>query len=259
MREYSIRFSGNTTSISRRATQRCALQQRLLVVLAMVLAVACGASPHPAQTVVPPATTAATAAPAVSAPGVASAAEPAVPQHPPLKRVEPEPPLSGAPILRVETGMHTATIWYAAVDAQERYLVTASQDKTIRVWALTDGTLLRTLRVPIDGVDDGKVYAVAVSPDGRVIAAGGFARAIYLLSAETGELIRTLAGSPGNLASLAFSRDGRRLAAGFGTGGIQIYRTSDYHKVAEDAEYQSYVYGLDFDASGRLVTASIDR
>jgi WD40 repeat protein len=48
-----------------------------------------------------------------------------------------EPP--GHPILRIDAGMHTATIHQIAVDAHSHWLVTASEDKTARVWDLKSG------------------------------------------------------------------------------------------------------------------------
>jgi WD40 repeat protein len=53
------------------------------------------------------------------------------------------------PILRPETGMHTATVNRIDVDREERFLVSGSHDKTVRVWDLASGRLLRTLRVPL--------------------------------------------------------------------------------------------------------------
>jgi WD40 repeat protein len=50
--------------------------------------------------------------------------------------------LPTAPQLRLETGMHTAAITHIGVDAGNRYLVTGSHDKTIRVWELETGRLL---------------------------------------------------------------------------------------------------------------------
>ena len=74
------------------------------------------------------------------------------------------------PILRIETGMHIAGIIAIGTDAENNYLVTASFDKTIRVWKLPSGRLVRVIRPPIDEGDTGEVTAVAVSPDGRTIA-----------------------------------------------------------------------------------------
>src|SRR5262252_3821441 len=62
---------------------------------------------------------------------------------------------SRQPILRLETGMHTAHIDSIGVDAAGRYLVTASVDKTARVWELATGRLLRTLRPPIGEGNEG--------------------------------------------------------------------------------------------------------
>ena len=83
------------------------------------------------------------------------------------------------PMLRIEPGMHTATIKRIGVDAACTLMVTGSDDKTARLWALPEGgrgapELLRTLRVPIGEGNEGKVYAVALSPDGKWVAAGGW-------------------------------------------------------------------------------------
>lgn len=46
------------------------------------------------------------------------------------------------PILRLNTAAHTAMIRRIATDRENRYAVTASDDKTARVWSLPDGRLL---------------------------------------------------------------------------------------------------------------------
>src|SRR5205809_1260029 len=78
-----------------------------------------------------------------------------------------------APMLRIETGMHTALILRIGVDTANRYLVTGSYDKTVRVWELATGRLLQTLRLPIGEGNEGKINAVAISPDGKTVACGG--------------------------------------------------------------------------------------
>ena len=80
------------------------------------------------------------------------------------------------PLLRLETGMHTAIINRVATDAQGRWAVTASDDKTARVWELASGRQLLVLRPPQDTGNEGKLYAVAMSPDGTIVALGGWTR-----------------------------------------------------------------------------------
>ena len=78
------------------------------------------------------------------------------------------------PFLRIETGMHTAATKRVGVDASCRLLATASDDKTVRIWSLPDGKLQRIVRLPIGEGNAGKVFATALSPDGRWLAAGGW-------------------------------------------------------------------------------------
>src|SRR6056297_2898898 len=61
------------------------------------------------------------------------------------------------PILRIETGMHTAKINRIDTDRQGGTLLTCSVDKTLRLWDLKSGKLEKTLRVPIDRGKDGKL------------------------------------------------------------------------------------------------------
>ena len=167
------------------------------------------------------------------------------------------------PILRVETVMHATAVFGMAVDRAGKILVTASTDKTARVWDVATGNLLRVLRVPIGDGDEGKLYAAALSPDGQVIATGGHTEgtegdAVYLFDRTSGRLLRRLTGLPDIVHHLAFSPDGARLAASHAAGGIRVWRTSDWTEAGRDEAYGSRSNWVDFDGAGRLVTSSTD-
>jgi WD40 repeat protein len=76
------------------------------------------------------------------------------------------------PVLIIDPGIHTALSNSAAADAEGRFLVTGSFDKTVRIWSASDGILLRTIRIPAGPGRIGEIYAVAMSPDGSIVAAG---------------------------------------------------------------------------------------
>jgi WD40 repeat protein len=131
------------------------------------------------------------------------------------------PELPTEPILRIETGKHGGDIHRIDTDAENRFAVTASHDKTVRIWSLPDGRMMRVLRLPIDQGDIGKAYAVAISPDGTTVAVGGWTGTlghhnIFLFDRASGELKQRLSDLPNVVPHLAYSPDGRRLAASLG-------------------------------------------
>ena len=78
------------------------------------------------------------------------------------------------PVLQLDTGGHMAIIKGIAFTPDGRQLVSASEDKTIRVWDLASGKTVRTIRGESAAGPAGKVYAMALSPDGKWLAAGGW-------------------------------------------------------------------------------------
>ena len=129
------------------------------------------------------------------------------------------------PILQLDSGAHMALIKGIAFTPDGTQLVTASDDKTIRVWDWKSGKTIRTIRGQVGLSHEGKYFSMALSPDGRLIAAGGWLNKecagrcgeIRLFDFSTGKLVGLLSkGHVGVVSGLAFSRDGKLLMSGSG-------------------------------------------
>jgi WD40 repeat protein len=167
------------------------------------------------------------------------------------------------PVLRIETGMHVAPIFRIGVDRACRIAVTGSDDKTLRIWSLPDGRLLRTLRVPIGPGDRGKIYAVAVSPYGRWIAAGGYDPAgegtVYIFDGTTGVEAARVSVFTDIVNHLVFSPDGRWLAATSNKdSGLAVIDAQNWQIAVKDNAYAGDSQGAAFGPDERLYTAASD-
>ncbi len=173
-----------------------------------------------------------------------------------------EPPTE--PILRIEIGEHTALIKRIATDDAGRYLVTASDDKTAKVWDLKDAHLLSTLRIPIGNGHEGKLYAAALSPDGKTVALGGYTQvgesgtSIFLFDRASGRMLRRLSGLSEVIRYLAFSPNGQLLGATLWGEGLRLFSVADGRLIAEDKHYDDQSPSVQFSHDGRLLTTSLD-
>lgn len=169
------------------------------------------------------------------------------------------------PVLRLGTDRHTAPIKSLSSDAAGRILLTASYDKTARVWDATTLESIRTLRVPIGPDKEGRLFAGAVRPDGRQVAISGSlggeneAESIYLYDPGNGELLRRLSNLPSTVLALAYSPDGSLLAASLGNGELHFFDTA-----VRSALHQAVLacgkamYGLSWSPDGRQVATACD-
>ena len=174
--------------------------------------------------------------------------------------------LADAPLLRIDTGAHSAPLRAMDIDSQGRFAVTASEDKTARIWDLSNGQLLQTLRPPIGAGNDGRLFAAAITPDGDTVAVGGWSpdNDVYLFDRASGAMVQRLSGLPNTITHLSFSPNGQMLAIGlWGKNGLRLFGSTSRwrasQELAGDANYEGEVYGTQFSPDGkRLASASVD-
>lgn len=173
-----------------------------------------------------------------------------------------QPPLT--PTIRIQADLHSAKIMDASASGDGSLLATGSADKTVKLWETASGRLLRTIRPPIAAGSEGMLHAVALSPDGRLVAAAGWtgvswdgSYSVYLFDTSNGEMRQRLTGFPKPLKRLAFSPDGKNLAVGLhSSGGVYLVRVSDGKRLMFDASLNGTCFGLVFDQKGGLLAGS---
>lgn len=124
------------------------------------------------------------------------------------------------PILVIDPHGHSSQITDIMFTPDGKTLVSVSFDKTIRLWDVETGELIKTLRHQIGTGHDGEIHTAALSPDGKILVIGGITYGhddegtpVHIFDLESGEIIGLLKGNPGWLiASLNFSQDGKWLA-----------------------------------------------
>jgi WD40 repeat protein len=173
-----------------------------------------------------------------------------------------EPPAD--PILVMEAGVHTAAITKISVDAAGKYFLTASWDKTARLWD-EQGNLLRVFRSPRDTTaTEGMLYSCAISPDGATIALGGWTGfnfddqvSIYIYDRATGTMKKRIPGLLDTIQHLSFSPDGRYLACALGgSNGIRVFEVSSGKLAFKDSTYGATSNFVTFSPDGRYLATS---
>ncbi len=117
---------------------------------------------------------------------------------------------------------HTGFASSVAFHPDGKHLASVGVDKQVKVWDWTTGD--QVFAAPCDGVHAvGTAYAAAFSPlDDRQLAAGSDGD-VKVWDWRNGQLLRTFAGHERHRISVAFSRDGRRLASGNWVGSVKLW------------------------------------
>ena len=123
-----------------------------------------------------------------------------------------------------------------------------------RVWNTADGSLVKTFVGHKDSL-----YCVAISPDAKVLATGGYDNQIKLWSLGDGKELRTLDGHNGAVFEVAFRPDGQVLASASGDRTVKLWDVATGERLDTLKESLKELYSLAFSPDGsRVAAAGVD-
>ncbi len=174
--------------------------------------------------------------------------------------------------LEVESmGGHRPAVTSVAFTADGQRLLSGSTDGTVRLWDVPTGAEIRSFRLPWQ--PDFQV-AAALSPDGRLVLAGGSSLGgaggrkgwvVYLWDADTGEQLRQFKGHGsffrhGSVLCVAFSPDGSLAVSGGKDRTLRLWDVAGGEEVRRFEGHGREVTGAAFSPDGRhVLSASADR
>ncbi len=168
------------------------------------------------------------------------------------------------PILSLETGSHLDRVNGLCFTPDNKIFITASADKTIRLWDMETGNQLKVIRGFNGSGRDGAIMATDLSPDGSLLAVSvvrSEGSVIRLISIPGGEVVANLYGHQDQyVETVCFSPDGKYLASGGIDGGAILWNVEE-QKLESRINYEGLtsIFEMDFSPDGSLLAIATAR
>ncbi len=149
---------------------------------------------------------------------------------------------------------HTRDVVSASFSADGSRIVTASLDKTSRVWNARDGSEIAVLEGRFK-----QLMSAAFSPDGTRIVAGSLDKTVHVWDAQDGREVARLKGNI-EVIDASYSPDGTCMVTTSVDASARVWDARDGREVAVLTGHQGSITDTSFSPDGtRIVTASQDR
>lgn len=190
---------------------------------------------------------------------------------------------------------HSDWTWKVEFSPDGRFLVSCSEDQSVRVWEPNTGTCLHIIReheswvrsvafsptgssfatasgdltVRIWETGTGKCLrilrghsqppcSVAFSPDGNLFATGSYDLTIRLWDTTTWEPVRVLEGHTGRLKCVIFSPDSQLLASGANDGHVILWDVKEGKAVATLEGHKKWIRSISFNPQQQILASCCD-
>ncbi|MCT7956393.1 WD40 repeat domain-containing protein [Laspinema palackyanum] len=143
---------------------------------------------------------------------------------------------------------HQKAVRTVALDPNGNFLVSGSNDKTVKIWEINTGNLIKT------GIGHtGSAIALAISPNGELFASGSGDNTIKLWELKTGKLRFTLRGHTGWVNALAFHPKGNMLVSGGADKTIALWNLDTQELIGTFYGHTSTVRSISINPQGNTL------
>jgi WD40 repeat protein len=160
----------------------------------------------------------------------------------------------GGPLLHTLVG-HSDWVRAVAFSPDGNYAISASHDKTLKVWNWQTGQEVRTLEGHSDWV-----RAVAFSPDGNYAISASHDKTLKVWNWQTGQVVRTLEGHSDWVSAVAFSPDGNYAISASRDQSLKVWNWQTGQVVRTLEGHSDWVSAVAFSPDGNYaISASHDK
>jgi WD40 repeat protein len=170
---------------------------------------------------------------------------------------------------------HRDKVQSVAFSPDGAILASGSEDNTIKLWDIETGKLIRTLKGDDDRLSslsiDKKMFSVAFSPYGHMLASGNWDKSITLWDVDTGKVLHFIKGRTkrfwgliddhgqgheDSVNSVAFSPDGNTLASGGFDNAIKLWDVNSGKLLTSVKGHSNFVLSVTFSPDGNMLASS---
>ncbi|KYC40721.1 hypothetical protein WA1_24075 [Scytonema hofmannii PCC 7110] len=160
----------------------------------------------------------------------------------------------GGRLIRTLTG-HSSGVNALALTPDGKRVISASDDKTLKVWNLETGSLESTLTGHSSGVN-----ALALTPDGKRVISASDDKTLKVWNLETGSLESTLTGHSDWVNALALTPDGKRVISASDDKTLKVWNLETGSLESTLTGHSDWVNALALTPDGkRVISASDDK